>query len=111
MGDGQHTWAAAEWIIMMRYLFVREESDRLILCSGLQKDWLTDGQLLEFGPAPTEFGSIHVHVRARSDCVVVNFEGGWHRKPSAIQISPPGFESVTLLEGEPAGEFRLKLLT
>src|SRR6185436_20954594 len=35
MGDGQHVWAAAEWVLMLRNLFVREEGDRLILGSGL----------------------------------------------------------------------------
>ncbi|MFP5344729.1 MAG: hypothetical protein ACLGGU_03675, partial [Gammaproteobacteria bacterium] len=32
MGDGQHVWAAAEWVLMIRNCFVREEEDRLILC-------------------------------------------------------------------------------
>ena len=27
MGDGQHAWASAEWLLMMRALFVREEAD------------------------------------------------------------------------------------
>ena len=35
MGDGQHAWAAAEWIIMLRNIFVREENDVLILCAGI----------------------------------------------------------------------------
>src|SRR5690606_18537012 len=39
MGDGQHGWAAAEWIMMIRNAFVREESDRLIIGSGLLGSW------------------------------------------------------------------------
>ena len=35
MGDGQHGWAAAEWVMMMRNCFVREEGDRLIIGSGI----------------------------------------------------------------------------
>ncbi|MFT5313422.1 MAG: hypothetical protein ACI8Z9_001915, partial [Paraglaciecola sp.] len=31
MGDGQHVWAAAEWILMLRFCFVREEEDCLVL--------------------------------------------------------------------------------
>src|SRR5262249_13622410 len=45
MGDGQHLWAAAEWVLMMRNLFVREESDRLILGSGVPLAWLTPGEV------------------------------------------------------------------
>src|SRR5690606_36768683 len=39
MGDGQHAWAAAEWVIMLRNCFLREEGDRLILCAGLPEAW------------------------------------------------------------------------
>jgi GH15 family glucan-1,4-alpha-glucosidase len=35
MGDGQHVWAAAEWVLMLRNCFVREEGNGLILCSGM----------------------------------------------------------------------------
>ena len=35
MGDGQHVWAAAEWVLMIRNCFAREEDDHLILCSGI----------------------------------------------------------------------------
>ncbi|MDX1698026.1 MAG: hypothetical protein R3308_07040, partial [Thiohalobacterales bacterium] len=31
MGDGQHVWAAAEWLLMLRNCFVREEGERLII--------------------------------------------------------------------------------
>ncbi|MBP2687710.1 MAG: hypothetical protein H6Q81_2615, partial [Deltaproteobacteria bacterium] len=29
MGDGHHAWASAEWVLMIRNMFVREEGDRL----------------------------------------------------------------------------------
>jgi hypothetical protein len=42
MGDGQHVWAAAEWLLMLRNCFVREEpaADGLILASGIPQAWL-----------------------------------------------------------------------
>ena len=40
MGDGQHIWAAAEWALMIRNLFVREEGDKLVLGAGLFPRWL-----------------------------------------------------------------------
>src|SRR6185436_19157557 len=41
MGDGQHVWAAAEWIMMVRNCFVLEEasSNRLILGAGIPIAW------------------------------------------------------------------------
>ena len=35
MGDGQHGWAAAEWVMMLRNLFVREEGRDLLIGTGL----------------------------------------------------------------------------
>ena len=34
MGDGHHVWAAAEWVLMLRYCFLREEGDTLVLASS-----------------------------------------------------------------------------
>ena len=58
MGDGQHVWAAAEWVLMIRNCFVREEEEGLILCSGIPQIWLDKEELMTFGPAPTSFGDI-----------------------------------------------------
>ncbi|HBD13274.1 MAG TPA: hypothetical protein DCZ13_14080, partial [Porticoccaceae bacterium] len=41
MGDGQHVWAAAEWIAVLRNCFLYEEGDRLILAAGIPEHWLT----------------------------------------------------------------------
>ena len=45
MGDGQHVWASAEWVMIMRNMFVREEQAEglLILCSGIPQEWLKPG--------------------------------------------------------------------
>ncbi len=66
MGDGQHVWAAAEWVMMVRNCFIREEGQSLILGSGFQEAWLDDGKPLVFGPAPTRFGTVTVSL-ARLD--------------------------------------------
>ena len=46
MGDGQHAWAAAEWIMMMRNCFLREDAGagRLVLGAGILPQWLRHGQ-------------------------------------------------------------------
>ncbi len=63
MGDGQHVWAAAEWVLMIRNCFVREEGDGLILCSGIPQVWLDKKQTISFGPAPTSFGDIQISIK------------------------------------------------
>ena len=60
MGDGQHGWAAAEWVMMIRNMFVREEADRLIVGSGLLPQWLETGAGLSFGPTLTPWGPVTV---------------------------------------------------
>jgi hypothetical protein len=106
MGDGQHIWAAAEWIVMMRNLFVREEGDRLILCSGLPAEWLGAGRL-SFGPTPTRFGLISVTVRPRPGAIDVEWTARWHHDAPPIEIRLPGYQRALA----PAGADRVSLKT
>ena len=40
MGDGQHIWAAAQWLLMVRNCFVCDEGKRIVLASGIPQEWL-----------------------------------------------------------------------
>ena len=62
MGDGQHGWAAAEWVMMIRNLFVREEGDRLIVGSGLFEEWFESDEDICFGPTLTPWGPVTVRI-------------------------------------------------
>jgi hypothetical protein len=67
MGDGQHGWAAAEWVMMMRSLFIREEGRTLILGSGIFPEWLEQDTPLCFGPTLVPGGVVSVRfVRSRT---------------------------------------------
>jgi hypothetical protein len=67
MGDGQHGWAAAEWVMMMRSLFIREEGRTLILGSGIFPEWLEQDTPLSFGPTLVPGGVVSVRfVRSRT---------------------------------------------
>lgn len=96
MGDGQHTWAAAEWIVMLRNCFLYEETgtDRLILGAGILPQWLDAGGSLSFGPAPTSWGAAQVDVETTGKAVHVRWAGQWYREPPKIEIRVPGFEPV-----------------
>jgi len=98
MGDGQHVWAAAEWVLMMRSLFVMEEDRVLVLASGIPEEWLRTGGSLSFGPTPTVFGALTVTLRPGPDGVHVAWEGEWRTKPACIVVRLPGRKSITVSE-------------
>ncbi len=105
MGDGQHAWAAAEWVMMLRNAFVREEGDVLILLGGIPMRWIETGATLRFGPAPTAFGAISLTVVASDRIgrrVTVSWRGAWHRQPPSIEIRLPGFAATLVPAGASA---------
>jgi putative flippase GtrA len=96
MGDGQHVWAAAEWVLMIRNCFVREEAERLILCSGIPRIWLEKKQTMAFGWAPTSFGDIQISIKPQGQNIIVEWNGQWLTKEPPIDIQLPGFKKVTV---------------
>ncbi|HEY7775972.1 MAG TPA: hypothetical protein VIC02_05460, partial [Kineobactrum sp.] len=105
MGDGQHTWAAAEWVLMLRNMFVREEGKRLILCQGIPEAWLIPGVASRLGPAPTEFGTVTIEIIATDHVIRIAWEAKWHRAPPPVEIHLPGYVAVTV----PSDETRIEL--
>ncbi len=96
MGDGQHIWAAAEWVLMMRSWFVREEGEALILASGLPRQWLVPGATMRLGPTPTPWGPVTVHVTADQQQVEVAWDGRWRDQPPTIEVRVVGCEPVAV---------------
>ncbi|AOY86910.1 hypothetical protein BKP64_01240 [Marinobacter salinus] len=90
MGDGHHVWASAEWVLMVRNCFVREEGDRLILCAGIPPRWLEQDKPIRFGPAPTTFGAISITIQpCRGSAPHVTWEGDWHTDEPVIEVRLP----------------------
>ena len=96
MGDGQHGWAAAEWVMIMRNLFVREEADRLILGSGVFPQWLESGEQLRFGPTLTPFGRVSVTLRQDGARPALQVDASWFDKPPEVEIKVPGYQRQTI---------------
>jgi hypothetical protein len=90
MGDGQHIWAAAEWALMVRNCFVREEVGRLIFVSGVRPEW-REGEGTAFGPTLTPFGPVTVTVKRGTSGATVVIEGQWRGSAPRIEVSLPGF--------------------
>jgi len=89
MGDGQHTWAAAEWVNFVRSCFVREEDGVLVLCSGLDKRWFGQ-ETLRFGRAPTQWGAIRLAVERIDAENVVTWNAEFAGPAPRIEIRFPG---------------------
>jgi hypothetical protein len=108
MGDGQHSWAAAEWILMIRNCFVREEGNGLILGAGVAPQWLAGPEAVSFGPAPTSFGIIMISVERMEEGpakkVRVTWQGQWHGEPPPMEVRLPGFVARSVKQGEQSME-------
>lgn len=94
MGDGQHGWAAAEWVMMMRNMFVREESDRLIIGSGILPGWFDSEADLSFGPTLTPWGEVTVRIMHPRREPAVEVDAKWRNVAPRIDVAIPGFVKV-----------------
>lgn len=99
MGDGQHGWAAAEWLMMIRNLFVREEGDHLVIGGGILPRWLETDEALHFGPTLTPFGAVSVAISESPRQVSV--EGQWFGEAPRVTVDVPGYQSFDLDPAEP----------
>ncbi|HMB31853.1 MAG TPA: hypothetical protein VKN82_08525 [Desulfohalobiaceae bacterium] len=91
MGDGQHAWAAAEWIMMIRNLFVREDLDKLIIGSGIFSQWLLDSREIQFGPTQTPYGPIKLTFFRKDQSLYLEITGGNYTDNIPLSIQVPGY--------------------
>ena len=97
MGDGQHIWAAAEWILMIRNSFVREEEGKLILGSGILASWIVEGKGVSLGPTPTSFGPLKILIKTKQGKIKIQWFGDWRSgKQPVIEIRLPGCAPVVV---------------
>jgi hypothetical protein len=97
MGDGHHIWAAAEWALMLRQCFVREEDDNLIIASGVKPAWWRP-EPAQFGPTLTPWGRVSVRVTAvdGAPATRVAVEAVWRGTPPCLEVRLPGHAPVTI---------------
>jgi hypothetical protein len=94
MGDGQHIWAAAEWALMVRACFIREESDRLVIAAGIREAWCA-GEGTSFGRTLTRFGAITVSVTGDAQAATVVVDALWQGAPPLLDVRLPRFAAQT----------------
>ena len=98
MGDGQHGWAAAEWVMIIRNLFVREEGQGLVLGSGIYPRWLDSDERLFFGPTPTPHGPVSLEIIPRGHERLLRLEAQWRGAHAECVAKIPGFETLQITE-------------
>ncbi|ACB74077.1 hypothetical protein [Opitutus terrae] len=106
MGDGQHIWAAAEWLMMIRHLFVREEAGTLVIGAGLRPEWWRDAEAA-FGPTLTPYGAVRVRISAQDAGARVQLDAAWRGGAPALEFHLPGCAPLSLPPGEQRNEFIL----
>ena len=102
MGDGQHVWAASEWIMMIRNCLLREEGEELLVCPGVPDTWLSRGTPLTFGPAPTALGEVELREEKRGRRATVRCAGKWTVREPRVRVGPEG--EPLLLDDRGSGE-------
>ncbi len=106
MGDGQHVWAAAEWLMLLRNLCLREERDRLVLGAGIARDWLALGEVA-LEPTHTPHGPVGVRFAANPGGVRVRIEARWRQGAPALEFNVPGCAPLSVTAGDTRQEFQL----
>ncbi len=99
MGDGHHGWAAAEWVLMIRNMFLREEEQTLVVGPGLLAPWLKDGNTLFLGPTRTAFGPVNIRLTPDKSGCDIHLECRWNGKQPRVLVRIPGFQQTEMSSG------------
>jgi len=91
MGDGQHGWAAAEWVQIIRNSFVREEGHALIIGSGIFPRWMHASAELIFGPTPTPYGDVGLRISTKNSKASIKIDAAWRGETPPVEIRIPGY--------------------
>lgn len=109
MGDGQHVWASAEWILMMINCFVTEENGKLVIGSGLFPEWLENEYNMSIGPVLTDRGPVNIRITGEHSKAKVSWKGNWNRRKPDIEIRLPGCKPVIAGNKQTCVEIERKL--
>lgn len=107
MGDGEHVWAAAEWLLYIKNCFIREEGKELILCSGVPETWYKNKpEGARIGPVATSFGAVSVSIAEAGPAIRIKWDCRWHRKEPSISVRLPGHATLNVRPAQTSVEIR-----
>jgi len=96
MGDGQHIWASAEWVLMLIHCFVREEGERLVIGSGIAPQWLQQEETLSVGPVQTIHGPISIQIEPNGGHPRIHWQAQWRATAPMLEIALPGRGKINI---------------
>lgn len=108
MGDGDHGWAASEFLNLLRDVLVREEDGRLLLASGVPAAWFEPGAAFGVTDAPTLHGTVSYRVRSDAAGLEVawNCRRAPHQDPAVFLLCLPAENPPVRLSGDAGRLFR-----
>ncbi len=100
MGDGQHIWAASEYISMIRNCLVYEipDQEKIILGKGIYPDWLKENHLISIKNAYNFWGKLSYSLKPENEKIIFEFESKWHDKMPEVILDLPGLEEIKVNE-------------
>ena len=111
MGDGDHGWAAAEFLSLLRETVVREVPGGLELLSGVPREWLEAPRGVRVSRATTRFGTLDFAAGPDSGHLVVSWslERKPHQDVGTLSVSLPGPDGICRIHplAAPSGRARL----
>lgn len=108
MGDGQHVWAAAEWLLAVRNMFIREEAEELVVGSGIPAHWHYADERLAYGPTWTPWGSLEVAIQFHTESAEINWSAHWHTPPPTVRVAIPCFHERSVDMSEATGTLTVR---
>ena len=86
-----HIWAAAQYMILLRNMLLREDGDTLHLLSAVPTAWLRPGKKIVLLRAPTAFGEVDLALNCVEGGCEVVFSHPKRTKPKQVILHvPPG---------------------
>lgn len=97
-----HIWAAAQYMILLRNMLLREDGDTLHLLSAVPSAWLRPGKKIVLLRGPTAFGEVDFALNSVEGGCEVVFSYPKRVKPKEVVLHvPPG---VTMKRATQAGD-------
>jgi len=87
-----HLWAAADYIILVRNMLIREQESDLHLLSAIPPSWLEPGKRTVAERAPTQFGQLSMVVSADAEGLRITLDPPRRNPPARVILHlPPQF--------------------
>ncbi len=95
-----HGWFAAEYVVLLRNMLLREQGAELQLMSALSPGWCKPGDNIEVKNAPTHFGKLDMRAQFRGDGMSLELAHQFSSPPRKIVLHLPWFVTAKSAEAD-----------